>query len=41
MGDYMRGTDLAHLPKEAMALYSDGTESQYAMSPTAAPVSKG
>lgn len=29
MGDYLRGTDLSHLPKEAMALYLDGTESQY------------
>jgi hypothetical protein len=30
MGDYLRGTDLSHLPQEAMALYLDGTESQYA-----------
>ena len=30
MGDYLKGTDLSHLPKEAMALYLDGTESQYA-----------
>jgi hypothetical protein len=29
IGDYLRGTDLSHLPKEAMALYLDGTESQY------------
>ncbi|MGA2983089.1 MAG: hypothetical protein ABSG32_04710 [Terriglobia bacterium] len=30
MGDYLKGTDLSHLPKEAIALYLDGTESQYA-----------
>ena len=30
MGDYLRGTDLAHLPSEVMALYLDGTEIQYA-----------
>ena len=29
MGDYLRGTDLAHLPAEVMALYLDGTEIQY------------
>jgi len=29
LGDYLRSTDLAHLPEEALALYSDGTESQY------------
>jgi hypothetical protein len=29
MGDYLRGTDLSHLPQGAMALYLDGTESQY------------
>ncbi len=34
MGDYMRGTDLSPLPKEAMALYSDGTESRYVLSPS-------
>ena len=32
MGDYLRGTDLCHLPKEAMALYLDGSESVYALS---------
>lgn len=31
MGDYLRGTDLSHLPEEALALYQDGTELQYAM----------
>jgi hypothetical protein len=30
MGDYLRGTDLSHLPAEAIALYQDGTELQYA-----------
>lgn len=33
MGDYLKGTDLSHLPKEAMALYLDGTETEYALSP--------
>lgn len=35
MGDYLKGTDLSHLPKEAMALYLDGTETEYALSPAA------
>ena len=35
MGDYLRGTDFSHLPKEALALYLDGTESQYVASPLA------
>jgi hypothetical protein len=30
MGDYLRGSDLSHFPPEAMALYLDGTESEYA-----------
>jgi hypothetical protein len=34
MGDYLRGTDLSHLPEEAMAAYWDGTESPYALPPT-------
>jgi len=29
IGDYLRGTDFSHLPEEIMALYRDGTESQY------------
>ena len=29
IGDYLRGTDFARLPQEAMALYLDGTEIQY------------
>jgi hypothetical protein len=33
IGDYLRGTDYTHLPPEAMALYLDGTESKYALSP--------
>jgi hypothetical protein len=32
MADYLRGTDSSHLPREAMALYFDGTEIQYAKS---------
>jgi len=35
MGDYLRGTDFSHLPKEAIAPYLDGTESQYVLSPSA------
>ena len=31
MGDYLRGTDLSHLPEEAVALYRDGTESEYSV----------
>jgi len=31
IGDYLRATDLAHLPEEALALYRDGTEKQYAV----------
>lgn len=34
MGDYLRGTDLSHLPQEAMAPYLDGTESQHALLPS-------
>ena len=34
MGDYIRGTDLSHLPTDAIALYQDGTESRYAMPPS-------
>jgi len=30
MGDYLRGTDLSHLPEDATSLYLDGTELQYA-----------
>lgn len=29
MGDYLRATDLSHLPQEAMAPYLDGTELSY------------
>ena len=36
MGDYLKGTDFSHLPPEAMALYLDGTESKYALSPSIA-----
>ena len=30
MGDYLRGTDLSHLPEDAVAQYQDGTELIYA-----------
>jgi hypothetical protein len=36
IGDYLRASDLAHLPPEAMALYLDGSEAQFA-APSAAP----
>jgi len=36
MGDYLRATDLSHLPEEALAKYLDGTESEFV--PSAAPV---
>jgi len=36
MGDYLKGTDFSHLPPEAMALYLDGTESKYVLSPSIA-----
>ena len=32
IGDFLKGTDFSHLPPEALALYQDGTESQYASS---------
>jgi hypothetical protein len=34
--DYLRGTDLSHIPAEAVALYDDGTENSYVPSPTSA-----
>lgn len=36
MHDYLRGSDLAHIPEDAIALYVDATESQFCASPTAA-----
>jgi hypothetical protein len=33
MGDYLKGTDLSHLPAEAIAPYLDGTEHQYVLAP--------
>jgi hypothetical protein len=39
IGDYQRASDLSHLPSEAIALYMDGTESDYPDSP-AIPVKK-
>jgi hypothetical protein len=32
MGDYLRGSDLSHIPDEVMAPYLDGTEHQYVLS---------
>jgi hypothetical protein len=32
IGDYLKATDLSHLPQEAMALYLDRTESKYPLS---------
>lgn len=32
IGDYLKGSDFSHLPQEAMALYLDGSESEYALS---------
>jgi len=32
MADYLKATDLCHLPAEALALYMDGTESQHGSS---------
>jgi hypothetical protein len=40
MADYLRGTDLTHLPAEAMALYLDGTECEYGFSPAGAGESR-
>lgn len=37
MGDYLLGTDFAHLPDETIALYRDGSESDYAVSSSIAP----
>jgi len=34
IGDYLRATDLSHLPQEVMALYFDATESKHALSPS-------
>jgi hypothetical protein len=34
IGDYLRATDLFHLPQEAMALYLDATESKHALAPS-------
>ena len=35
IGDYLRATDFSNLPLDAMALYFDGTESEYVLSPAA------
>jgi len=34
MKDYLRGTDFTHLPDDAVALYFDGTESEFTASPS-------
>jgi hypothetical protein len=34
MGDYLRASDLSHLPEDAISPYLDGTELQYAMTPS-------
>jgi hypothetical protein len=34
MHDYLRGTDLTHLPDDAIALYADGTDREFCASPT-------
>jgi hypothetical protein len=39
MRDYIRATDFSHLPEEAIALYNDGTETQFTPSPSAPPAS--
>jgi hypothetical protein len=36
MHDYLRGSDLAHIPDEAVALYADNTEENFVPSPTSA-----
>jgi hypothetical protein len=38
LGDYLRGTDFSHLPEQALALYSDGTESQFVPQSSSTPV---
>jgi hypothetical protein len=30
MADFLKGSDFSRLPAEALALYQDGTEQQYA-----------
>ena len=35
--DYLRATDFAHLPEEAVTLYFDGTEADFVPSPGLAP----
>jgi len=37
MHDYIRATDFSHLPEDAVALYHDGTEAEFAPSPSAPP----
>lgn len=37
MRDYIRATDYSHLPEDAVALYHDGTEDEFAPSPSAPP----
>jgi hypothetical protein len=37
MRDYISATDYSHLPEDAVALYHDGTEDEFAPSPSAPP----
>jgi hypothetical protein len=34
--DYLRGSDLSHLPEELVAMYADGTEAEFVPSPASA-----
>lgn len=36
MADYLKGTDFSRFPADAIALYLDGTESEYGFSPSGA-----
>jgi hypothetical protein len=36
MHDYLRASDLGHIPEDAIALYADGTEREFCASPSAA-----
>jgi hypothetical protein len=40
MRDYIRASDYAHLPEEAIAPYCDESEAEFVASPTGAPVGK-
>ena len=40
MHDYIRATDYSHLPEDAVALYHDGTETEFMPSPSAPPAGR-